>query len=286
MTRRHEEGCEEGQSDTLDPKICPTLKDFYQHLITAGGEGAGQDVADKIYQYCLGNYSIFAHHTNIPTDSRFVVYNLLKLPSKTMEMAMKVCLTSVWNDVIKNREENEKYHTGRSVWVYLDEFHHFFKTESSADTIMAYFKRVRKYGGIMTGITQDVSDLWKTEQGQAMYNNTGFYVFMNQSALGRKQIQDVHNISDALIDYINDKPVGTGLIYNNSVMIPFDYSIPKDTDMYKIMSTNPHDEAAKKRIKEEADKEFEELAEQPTPVPAGVAGGANGYSDDADDDLI
>lgn len=261
MTRRHKEGCEEGQSDILDTALCPTLKDFYWKLSEIdGGEGAGQDVADKIYQYCLGNYSIFAHHTNVPTDSRFVVYNLLKLPSKTMEMAMKVCLTSVWNDVVKNREENDKYHTGRSIWVYLDEFHHFFKTASSAETIMAYFKRVRKYGGIMTGITQDVADLWKTDYGQAMYNNTGFYVFLNQSAIGRKQIQDTHNISDALIDYINDKPVGTGLIYNNSVMIPFDYSIPKDTEMYKIMSTNPHDEVEKKRIKEEADRKFEDLA--------------------------
>lgn len=277
MTRRHDEGCVDGQSDTLDVSLCPTLKDFYNCLIEEGN-GAAQDVADKIYQYCLGNYSIFAHHTNVPTDSRFVVYNLLKLPTKTMEVAMKVCLTSVWNDVVKNREENEKFHTGRSVWVYLDEFHHFFKTESSADTIMAYYKRVRKYGGIMTGITQDVSDLWKTEQGQAMYNNTGFYVFLNQSALGRQQIQQVHNISDALIDYINDKPVGTGLIYNNSVMIPFDYFIPKDTEMYRIMSTNPHDEAQKKAIKEEADKEFEALAEEATPVGVGVT--ASGADDE------
>lgn len=260
MTRRHEEGCLEGQSDVLDTALCPTLVDFYNFLIQ-DQDAASRDVADKIYQYCLGNYSIFAHHTNVPTDSRFVVYNLLKLPSKTMEMAMKVCLASVWTDVVKNREENEKYHTGRSIWVYLDEFHHFFKTESSADTIMAYFKRVRKYGGVMTGITQDVADLLKTDQGQAMYNNTGFYVFLNQSAIGRNQIQSIHNVSEALIDYITDKPVGTGLIYNNSVMIPFDYNIPKDTELYRIMSTNPHDAAAKKRIKEEADKEFNDLAE-------------------------
>ena len=279
MTRRHEEGCLEGQSDTLDVSLCPTLKDFYNCLLESGN-GAAQDVADKIYQYCLGNYSIFAHHTNVPTDSRFVVYNLLKLPRKTMELAMKVCLTSVWNDIVKNREENKKFHTGRSIWVYLDEFHHFFKTESSADTIMAYYKRVRKYGGVMTGITQDVSDLWKTEQGQAMYNNTGFYVFLNQSALGRQQIQQVHNISDALIDYINDKPVGTGLIYNNSVMIPFDYFIPKDTEMYRIMSTNPHDEVQKKAIKEEADKEFEALAEEAMPIGVGVGVSVSGMDDE------
>jgi len=260
MTRRHEEGTVEGQSDTLDTSLCPTLVDFYNRLVSEG-DAAATDVADKIYQYCLGNYSIFAHHTNVPTDSRFVVYNLLKLPSKTMEMAMKVCLTSVWNDVVKNREENEKYHTGRSVWVYLDEFHHFFKTVSSADTIMAYYKRVRKYGGVMTGITQDVSDLIKTEQGLAMYNNTGFYVFLNQSAIARQQLQNIHGFSDSLIEYITDKPVGTGLIYNNAVVVPFDYSIPKETELYRVMSTNPHDKEQIKRIKAEADKEFDDLAD-------------------------
>ncbi len=261
MTRRHEQGCEAGQSDTIDTELCPTLTDFYNCLM-ADGDSAATDVADKIYLYCHpnGSYNIFAHHTNVPTDSRFVVYNLLKLPTKTMEMAMKVCLTSVWKDVIKNREENEKYHTGRSVWLYLDEFHHFFKTKSSADTIMAYFKRVRKYGGVMTGITQDVNDLLNTEQGQAMYSNTGFFVFLNQSALGREKIQNLHNVSDALMEYITDQPVGKGLIYNGTVMIPFDYTIPKDTELYRIMSTNPHDEAEKKKIKEEADREFKDLA--------------------------
>ena len=277
MTRRHEQGCEEGQSDVIDTAQCPTLTDFYNYLM-ADGDAASTDVADKVYQYCHpdGNYSIFAHHTNVPTDSRFVVYNLLKLPTKTMEMAMKVCLTSVWKDVVANREENERYHTGRSVWVYLDEFHHFLKTRSSADTIMAYYKRVRKYGGVMTGITQDVADLLNTEQGEAMYNNTGFFVFLNQSPNGRQKIQELHNVSDSLMEYITDQPVGKGLIYNNSVMIPFDYNIPKDTELYRIMSTNPHDAAEKKRIKEEADREFNDLAEKSVPVPS---------ANDDDDDL-
>lgn len=282
MTKRHEQGCEEGQSDVIDTALCPTLVDFYTQLIS-DGDAAATDVADKIYQYCHpdGNYNIFSHHTNVPTDSRFVVYNLLKLPTKTMEMAMKVCLTSVWKDVVANREENERYHTGRSIWVYLDEFHHFLKTRSSADTIMAYYKRVRKYGGVMTGITQDVADLLNTEQGEAMYNNTGFFVFLNQSPNGRQKIKELHNVSDALMEYITDQPVGKGLIYNNSVMIPFDYNIPKDTELYRIMSTNPHDDAEKKRIKEEADKEFNELAEKSAPVRVG----GSGSDDPGEDDL-
>lgn len=261
MTYRHENGCAEGQSDILDVDICPTLFDFYKEL-KADGTAEATKVASAIETYCVpdGSYSIFSHKTNVPKDSRITVYNLLYLPEKMMEMAMKVCLADIWAKIVRNREMNDKYKLGKSIWVYLDEFHHFFKTQSSADTIKAYYKRVRKYGGIMTGITQDASDLLSNEAGRAMFSNTGFFVFLNQSALGREKLQELYNISDALIDYITDKPVGTGLIYNNTVMIPFDYKIPNDTKMYGIMSTNPHDEKEKReQAKKKANEEFNEL---------------------------
>lgn len=245
LTRRHRDGCEEGQSDKLDTELCPTLENFYNELLADGTQEANK-IAMAVEQYCVGNYNIFAHHTNIKTHNRLTVYNLLYLPEKMTEMAMKVCLANIWSKVVKNREENEKNHTGKSIWVYLDEFHHFFKTESSASTIQAYFKRVRKYGGIMTGITQDVADLLRTPQGTAMFNNTGFFIFLNQSPIGRNQIQQLYDVSDTLIDYIKDKPSGTGLIYNNSVLIPIDYKLPTDSELYRIMSTNPHDKVKRK----------------------------------------
>jgi hypothetical protein len=172
------------------------------------------------------------------------------------EMAMKVCLANIWTRIVKNRSENEKNHTGKAIWVYLDEFHLFFQTESSATTIMTYFKRVRKYGGIMTGITQDVADLLRTQQGTSMFNNTGFFVVLNQSPIGRSQLQQLWQISDALIDYIKDKPSGMGLIYNNTVIIPMDYKLPNNSELYKLMSTNPNDEAKKKLIKAEVERQM------------------------------
>lgn len=259
MTRRHREGCEEGQNDNIDTALCPTLYDFYKELV-ADGSAEGNKVSAAVESYCRpdGSYSIFAHHTNVPTDKRLLVYDMLYLPDKMMEMAMKVCLSDIWSKVVHNREVNDKLHLGKSIWIYLDEFHHFFKTQSSADTIKAYYKRVRKYGGIMTGITQDCADLLNNEAGAAMFNNTGFFVFLNQSPLGRDKLRDLYNISDNLIDYITDKPVGTGLIYNNTVMIPFDYKIPSDTLMYTVMSTNPHDKDKKKAIKKELNDSFAE----------------------------
>lgn len=264
MTRRHRDGCEEGQSDELDTAICPTLVDFYNQLVSEGSMESTK-VAMIIEQYAVGNYNLFAHHTNIDTNNRLTVYNLLYLPEKMTEMAMKVCLSTIWTRIVKNREENEKYHTGKSIWVYLDEFHHFFKTESSATTIMAYYKRVRKYGGIMTGITQDVADLLRSSQGTAMFNNTGFFIFLNQSPIGRDQIQTLYNVSDTLIDYIKDKPAGTGLIYNGYVLVPIDYKLPTDSELYRIMSTNPNDKAKKEAIKKEVNKQ---MPDEETPKTA------------------
>lgn len=256
MTRRKNDG----DKRNIDTEICPTLVDFFSCLLEQKTPEAVK-IANSIEPYCVGQYNVFAHHTNIPTNKRLTIYNLLSLPEKMKEMAMKVCLANIWTRVVKNREENEKNHTGKSIWVYLDEFHLFFQTEASATTIMAYFKRVRKYGGIMTGITQDVADLLRTPQGTAMFNNSGFFIFLNQSPIGRNQLQQLYGISDTLIDFIKDKPSGQGLIYNGTILIPFDYRLPTDNDLYKLMSTNPNDKkyesAAEKMQREQEAKNAE-----------------------------
>lgn len=261
LTRRHREGCKEGQSDEIDTEICPTLVDFYNALREDGTQEAYK-ISMACEQYCVGNYNLFAHHSNVNTNNRLVVYNLLYLPEKMMEMAMKVCLASIWTSIVKNREKNEKEHIGKAIWVYLDEFHHFFKTESSASTVMAYYKRVRKYGGIMTGITQDVEDLLRTPQGISMFNNTGFFIFMNQSPIGRTRIQNLYQVSDNLLEFIKDKPSGSGLIYNGSVLIPIDYKLPTNSNLYKIMSTNPNDKKVKNKKEEVIEKEEEVIEEE------------------------
>lgn len=280
---------EQGSTASIDTSISPTLVDFYQNLL-ADNSPEGNKIAMAVEPYCIGNYDLFAHRTNIKNEkTKITVYNLLYLPEKMKEMAMKVCLTNIWNKIVKNREDNDKNGTSKAIWVYLDEFHLFFQTESSATTIMAYFKRVRKYNGIMTGITQDVADLLNTRQGTAMFNNTGFFIFLNQSAKGRQHLQELFDISDALIDNIKDKPSGVGLIYNGSCLIPFNYRLSTDTNLYKIMSTNPNDKKAETaKAKEElAIAEGKQQAERVVPVlgsKAGTsAGSVNAVSDDFSD---
>lgn len=250
MTQRKNDG----NPVDIDTEICPTLVDFYRCLEAQRTPEANK-IVNQIEPYCIGQYNIFAHKTNVPTGNRITVYNLLSLPEKMKEMAMKVCLSNIWTRIVKNRDMNEKYGLSKAIWVYMDEFHLFFQTEASVNTIMSYWKRVRKFGGILTGLTQDCSDLLRTQQGTAMFNNTGFFVFLNQSPIGRSQLQQLYGISDTLIDYIKDKPQGQGLIYNGSVLIPFDYKLPTDNELYRIMSTNPNDKKVRKEEREEDEGE-------------------------------
>lgn len=236
MTRRHNEG----STEELDTTICPTLVDFYGELL-ALQTPEGNKLANQIEPFCIGQYNMFAYRTNVELNNRVIVYNLLYLPEKMKEMAMKVCQSNIWSKIVKNREENIKNGTNKTLWVYLDEFHKFLTSEASATAITDWYKRGRKYGAIITGITQDCSDLLRSPQGTSIFSNTGFFVFLNQSPVGRQHLQNLYEISDTLIDYIKDKPAGTGLIYNNAVMIPFDYKIPTDNALYRIMSTNPND---------------------------------------------
>ncbi|MBP3796158.1 MAG: hypothetical protein J6I46_00080 [Ruminococcus sp.] len=257
MTRRHEDG----DNTNIYPEICPTLVDFYEQLL-ADQTAESNKIAQAIEPYCIGNYNLFAHHTNIQSESRLTIFNLLYLPEKMTEMAMKVCLAHIWTRIVKNKELNSKYGRNKSIWVYLDEFHLFFKTESSASTILAYFKRVRKYGGIMTGITQDIADLLRTSQGTGMFNNTGFFIILKQSPVGQETVQRLWNVADSLIDYIKDKDSGIGLIYNNRVLIPMNYRLPTDSKLYGLMSTNPNDVERTKKRKAVLEKERVEFNKQ------------------------
>lgn len=264
MTRRHEDG----DDTNIYPELCPTLVNFYEYLL-ADQTAESTKLAQAIEPYCIGNYNLFAHHTNIKNDSRLTIFNLLYLPEKMTEMAMKVCLANIWTRIVKNKEMNTKLKRNKSIWVYLDEFHLFFKTESSASTILAYFKRVRKYGGIMTGITQDIADLLRTSQGTGMFNNTGFFIILKQSPVGQETVQRLWNVADSLIDYIKDKDSGIGLIYNNRVLIPMNYRLPTDSKLYGLMSTNPNDNEKIKKRKAALEKERVELNQK---VFAGSAG--------------
>ncbi len=236
MTELKEE-CERTGRELVfcDPEACPTLVDFYEALLDDQSP-EGQHIAFAMEPYCLGQYNVFAHKTNINFKPRFLVYNLRDMKKNMKEMAMKVCLSDIWNRLLVNKDEK------KATWVYMDEFYHLCRTEGAAATLHEYYKRCRKYFGIMTGITQDIEDVLVTQEGRGMLSNSGFLLMMRQSPFGREELKEQFHISDSLIEYINEEPVGQGLLYNGRSMIPFDYKLPNDTKLYKLMSTKPSED--------------------------------------------
>ena len=215
---------------TCDRDAVPTLIDFYDCLLMQP-EAEAKRLAMSLEVYCVGNYDVFAHRTNVNVQSRFLVYNIKDIGTGNKELGMQICLNDIWNRIIANKAR------GKRTWVYLDEFYLLTQTDSSARMLQEYFKRAGKWGGIITGITQDVEDLLVTPEARGIFNNCGFCFMFNQSEIGRNELASLYRISENMLTHIKDKPPGTGLIYNGYSIIPFENQFPKDTQMYKIMST-------------------------------------------------
>lgn len=221
---------ETGRRITCDRRAMPTLVDFYQELVSQP-DSTAQLLASALEMYCIGNYDLFAKQTNINPESRFIVYDIKDIAAGTKELALSICLNDIWNRIIENKKK------GKRTWFYIDEFYLLLQTKSSAQFLMQIYKRARKWGGIPTGITQNVSDLLSNEDAKTILNNCNFLLMMNQSQIDRAELSDIFGISESLQDYITDKPAGTGLLYTGSTIVPIENQFPKGNELYKIMST-------------------------------------------------
>ena len=215
---------------TCDKAAMPTLQDFYSEL-TKQPEPQAQYLATAIESYCVGNYSIFAESTNVDTDNRMIIFNLAELSSGMKELAMHVCMNDAWNHIIQNGMK------GIYTRLYIDEFHLFTKTRTSAAFMKNIYKRARKYRGMPTAITQNIGDMQTNEESLAIINNSKFIILMNQQPMDRNILQEMYNISDQLIEYITDQLPGTGLIYNGNTMIPMENEFDPHTKMFALMES-------------------------------------------------
>ena len=219
-----------GHRITCDREQMPTLLDFY-HALRSQEEPRAQALAAALEMYCIGTYDLFAKQTNVNTEARFVVYDIKDITTGMKELALQICLNDIWNRIIENKKK------GKRTWFYIDEFYLLTQTKTSARFVEMVYKRARKWGGIPTGITQNVEDLLTNEDARTILSNCNFLLMMNQSQIDRAALADLYSISENLQDYINDKPAGTGLLYTGSSVIPFTNSFPKESSVYKIFST-------------------------------------------------
>ena len=219
---------------TCAPDKTPTLVDFYERLLSQP-EPEAQSVALSLELYCTGSLDIFAHRTNVNTSSRFVIYDIKKIGSGLKELGLQVCLNDIWNKTISNKSLNKR------TWFYLDEFYLLTQTESSAKFLQQIYKRARKWGGVPTGITQNVEDLLESPEAKSILNNCDFVMMLNQAPMDRIQLAQMFKISQAQQQYITNAQPGHGLLFTGRTLVPFVDKFPKDTKLFRVMTTNPED---------------------------------------------
>ena len=208
----------------------PTLKDFHAELLRQS-EAEARDVALAIELFTEGSLNTFAKPSNVDTNSRILCYDIRDLGKQLLPVGMLVVLDSIFNRVIRNRQ------LGKNTWVYVDEIYLLFQHEYSANFLFTLWKRVRKYGACCTGITQNVDDLLQSHTARTMLANSEFLVMLNQAATDRAELAQLLNISDNQLSYITNVDSGRGLIKCGSTIVPFMNTFPKNTRLYKLMST-------------------------------------------------
>ncbi|MBP1545265.1 MAG: DUF87 domain-containing protein, partial [Oscillospiraceae bacterium] len=239
---------------TLDPKDMPTLGTFLE-CMKEENENINKDMKDKLIitvdMYVNGSAKYFDNQTNVNTKSRFIAYDIRDLNGNLKTQSMLLILDYIWNRLSENRDK------GRKTYIYFDEAHLLFQDEYSLDYLRMLWKRARKYGGVLTGITQNVEDLLKDDKSRSMLSNSEFLVLLKQNPTDAAKLQDILHFTDSEIQYVNDTPAGHGiLVLGGKTKIPFYDEFPKDTKLYSMMTTN-FSETAKMLQEEMAQKESE-----------------------------
>lgn len=212
----------------------PTLCDLYTELLNQE-EPEAHDLALSLELFTKGSLNVFAHQTNVDMNRRIIVFDIHNLGKQLKSVGLLVMLDALLNRVIQNRR------LGKRTWLYIDEIYLFFSNELSANFLSESWKRFRKYGALATGITQNIEDCLRSPLARTMLANSEFLLLLNQSPTDQVELARLLHISDEQMQYVSDAPHGQGLIKVGQNLVPFINNFPKDTQLYRLMTTKPED---------------------------------------------
>ena len=218
--------------DDPKPENMPILEDLY-NLLREQPEMEAQHLAAALEIYVHGSLNVFNHRTNVDINNRLVCYDIKDLGKQLKKLGMLIVQDAVWNRVTINRANK------KSTRYYMDEFHLLLKEEQTAAYSVEIWKRFRKWGGIPTAITQNVKDFLASREVENIFENSNFIYLLNQAPGDRQILARALNISPEQEKYITNSKPGEGLIIFGSTIIPFKDEFPKDTELYRIMTTKP-----------------------------------------------
>ena len=212
------------------PENMPLLQDLYEALLEQE-EKEAHHVATALEIYVKGSLNLFNHRTNVDIQNRLVCYDIKELGKQLKKIGMLIVQDQVWGRVTENRS------AGRSTRYYMDEFHLLLKEEQTAAYSVEIWKRFRKWGGIPTGITQNVKDLLSSHEVENIFENSDFIYMLNQAAGDRAILAKQLNISPHQLSYVTHSGEGEGLLFYGNVILPFVDRFPTDLELYRIMTT-------------------------------------------------
>ena len=219
------------------PENMPILGDLYD-LLRKQTEPEAQTIATALEIYVNGSLNVFNHRSNIKMDNhRVLCFQLKSLGKALKEIGLLIMQDCVWNRVTANRSKH------KTTWFYIDEFHLLLKGQTGAFSVEIW-KRFRKWGGIPSGLTQNVKDLLASREIENIFENSDFIYMLNQAQGDRQILAKQLGISPHQLSYVTHSGPGEGLLFFGNVIIPFVDHFPKDSSLYRIMTTRP-DEVAK-----------------------------------------
>ena len=238
------------------PENMPVLEDLY-NMLRQQTEKEAQYIATALEIYVSGSLSVFNHRTNVDIHNRIVCYDIRELGKQLKKIGMHIVQDQVWNRVTENRFNKIQMKTDsegnplpdeildalslKATRYYMDEFHLLLKEEQTAAYSVEIWKRFRKWGGIPTGITQNVKDLLSSREVENIFENSDFIYMLNQASGDRQILAKQLGISPHQLSYVTHSGEGEGLLFYGNTIIPFVDNFPRDTELYRIMTTKPQE---------------------------------------------
>ena len=221
------------------PENIPILEDLY-NLLLKQDEPEAKYVATALEIYVTGSLNVFNHRTNVELRNRLVCFDIKDLGKQLKKIGMLIIEDQVWCRVSENRE------AGKSTRYYMDEMHLLLREEQTAAYTVEIWKRFRKWGGMPTGITQNVKDLLASREVENIFENSDFILMLNQAVGDRAILAKQLNISPHQLSYVTHSGEGEGLIFYGNVILPFIDRFPKETKLYEVINTKFSETSAQK----------------------------------------
>ena len=216
------------------PENMPILEDLY-NLLQKQEETVGKKLAVEMEIYVKGSLNVFNHRTNVDTNNRVVCYDIKELGKQLKKIGMLIIQDQVWNRVTVNRASK------KTTRYFVDEFHLLLKEPQTANYSIEIWKRFRKWGGMPTGLTQNIKDLLASPEIENIFDNTDFILMLNQAGTDRDILSKKLNISKHQLSYVTNSNEGEGLIFYGNTIVPFIDQFPKNTKLYSLITTKPEE---------------------------------------------